>query len=223
MKNQKITGFLITAIVLAPLFGTVFKGYSKTASAENYLIVDEETLSEYKKKLPERSDVPRTPLYTGAEYAASVGMGEPIPEVPEQEKETLSKSTDNAKPILEPEARYVLTDEERSLIEHIVMSESGNTEPYEGQALIAQCLLDACELDNIRPFEAAYLYQYIAGSSEPNESVKKAVSDVFDKGKLVTEEPVVFYYNPRLTRSRWHESQIFVIEVGRHRFFKKSS
>lgn len=223
MKSQKITSCLIAAIILAPLFGALVKGDAKAADGgESCLTVDEETLTAYRNKLPERADIPRSPLYTGAEYAVAVGMGEPIPE-PEQKQEQKQEQKVNAEQPPKAAVRYELTDEERSLIERIVMSESGNTEPYEGQALIAQCLLDACELDNIRPFEAAYLYQYIAGNYEPNESVKKAVSDVFDKGELVTQEPVVFYYNPRLTLSRWHESQIFVTEVGRHRFFKKRS
>lgn len=250
MKNKKIINCILAGIMIFPLFGAGGKSYSeKRNNIPNYIIVDDDIISNYEKKIPNTNSAQHTPLYTGAEYAASVGMGEAVKvemtppqkmsnDILQTESQSESKSEENKEnveksekqetsevqktsEIQEPQVRYKLTDEERSLIEHIVMSESGNTEPYEGQALIAQCLLDACELDNISPFEAAYLYQYAAGTQEPNESVKTAVSNVFDKGELITPEPVVFYYNPDLTQSRWHESQVFVIQVGRHRFFKK--
>ena len=50
------------------------------------------------------------------------------------------------------EPRYRLTEDERREIERIVASEGGCC-PYEFQALVAQCFLNICELDELRPLE----------------------------------------------------------------------
>lgn len=120
----------------------------------------------------------------------------------------------------EPAARYWLTDAERAEICGVVMSEAGH-EDATGQKLVAQCILNACETNGIRPAEAIDLYQY-ANRSEPTEEVKASVSAVFDAGEEITEENILFFYSPRWMKggySAFHESQNFVIEHGGHRFF----
>ena len=114
--------------------------------------------------------------------------------------------------------RYSLTEAERDLIERVVMAESGG-ESYKGQMLVAQCILNACEIDGIRPAKAIKKYAYAKARPEPSDSVKRAVSAVFDKGETVTDEPIVYFYAPALVRSEFHESQIFTIEEGGHKFF----
>ena len=42
---------------------------------------------------------------------------------------------------------------------------------------------------------------------------------MFDRGETVVDEPILYFYNPALVTSDFHESQIFVIEEGGHRFF----
>lgn len=42
-------------------------------------------------------------------------------------------------------------------------------------------------------------------------------------GETVVDEPVLYFYNPAIVESEWYESQIFVIEVGGHRFFAERS
>ena len=116
--------------------------------------------------------------------------------------------------------RYPLTPQERDLVERVVMAESGG-ESYKGQMLVAQCILDACEIDGIRPAEVIRKYVYAKARPTPTDSVKRAVSAVFDKGEQVTDEPIVYFYAPALVRSEFHESQTFCIEVGGHRFFKE--
>ena len=60
----------------------------------------------------------------------------------------------------EPEpVRYELTDEERAVVEQVVMAESG-TEPYCGQMLVAQCILNAAEREDLRPDEVIEAYRY---------------------------------------------------------------
>lgn len=114
--------------------------------------------------------------------------------------------------------RYNLTDAERNLVESVVMAESGG-ESYEGQMLVAQCILNACEIDGIRPAETVKKYVYAKGRPKPTDSVIKAVSAVFDKGEQVTDEPIIYFYAPAMVQSKFHESQRFALEYGGHRFF----
>ena len=114
--------------------------------------------------------------------------------------------------------RYPLTRGERDLVERVVMAESGG-ESYKGQMLVAQCILNACEIDGIRPAKVVKKYVYAKGRPKPTDSVVRAVSAVFDKGEQVTSEPIVYFYAPAVVRSEFHESQRFSVEEGGHRFF----
>jgi len=119
-----------------------------------------------------------------------------------------------------PPPRYELTPDERDIVERTVMAEGGNTEDLKGLMLVAQCILNASELDGIRPDEAVELYQYAPPAEEVNEKVKEAVARVFDQGEMATNEPILFFYAPKYCRSDWHESLVFVAEHGGHRYFK---
>lgn len=135
---------------------------------------------------------------------------------------TVEPSTPALTPSAAPEpvkaARFDLTPEERDLVERVVMAEAGG-ETYAGQMAVAQCVLDACEKTGARPSEAVEVYQYTTPAKEATQSVRDAVAAVFDEGYTVTAEPILFFYAPRWTSSAWHESQIFVMELGGHRFF----
>lgn len=113
---------------------------------------------------------------------------------------------------------FYLTDEERFVVESIVMGESGG-EPYEGQVLVAQCVLNSCLKDGLQPSEVRTKYKYSGWNTDVTDSVKEAVSAVFDDNYKVTEEEVMYFYAPKYCKSRWHETQKFVTEVGGHRFF----
>lgn len=146
----------------------------------------------------------------------------------EQEINRLTNETEKAQMTKEPEAqktnrgedrpRYNLTDAERDLVEKVVMAESGG-ESYEGQMLVAQCILNACEIDGIRPADVIKKYVYAKARPEPTDSVIKAVSAVFDRGEQVTDEPIIYFYAPKVVKSKFHERQRFICEVGGHRFF----
>ncbi len=114
--------------------------------------------------------------------------------------------------------RYNLTDTERDLVERVVMAESGG-ECFEGQMLVCQCILNACEIDGIRPQQVIKKYAYAKGRPAASDSVKRAVSEVFDRGETVTQEPIVYFYAPKVVRSEFHERQRFVLREGNHKFF----
>lgn len=116
------------------------------------------------------------------------------------------------------EPTFYLSDYERKITECIVMGESG-AESYEGQVLVAQCILNGCIKENVQPSKLRSLYQYFGWKENPTDSVKKAVSAVFDDGYKVTDEFILYFYAPYGSKGGWHETQRFVIEEGGHRFF----
>lgn len=125
-------------------------------------------------------------------------------------------------PIEPKEAYYVLSDEERTVVEHIVAGEARG-ESLKGQMLVAQCILNGAIKDDIPPSKVRTKYKYGGWSNEVTDSVKEAVERVFDNGELVVDEPILYFYAPKLCVSKWHESQCFVIKEGCHKFFKEWS
>ena len=96
-------------------------------------------------------------------------------------------------------------------------------ESGEGRVLVAQCILNAAEKGGIDPAGAVDRYSYTKSRPAPTQRVKDAVGAVFDRGETVVDEPIIYFYNPALVTSDFHESQIFVIEEGGHRFFAERS
>lgn len=141
-------------------------------------------------------------------------VGTYIPDTPAPATETVEPT--------EPAARYPLTDAERDVVERVVMAEAGG-ESFEGQMLVAQCILNAAKKCGVEPSEAVVLYSYTKSRPDPTQRVKDAVAAVFDRGETVVDEPILYFYNPALVTSDFHESQIFVIEEGGHRFFAERS
>lgn len=128
--------------------------------------------------------------------------------------------TFEVEPVVEEanEPYFYLSDAERHVVESIVMGESGN-QSYEGQVAVAECILNACELENMQPSEIRIKYQYAGWNESPSESVVNAVSQVFDDGNKLFDENVLWFYNPNICSSSFHESQTLVAVIGDHRFF----
>lgn len=123
------------------------------------------------------------------------------------------------KPI-EEEPLFYLSNYQRWVVECMVTGESIG-EPYDGQIAVAQCILNACIKGNMQPSDVRKAYKYSGWNENITESVKKAVSAVFDEGYKITDEPILYFYAPKSVKSKWHESQNFVIEIGGHRFFSE--
>ena len=117
-------------------------------------------------------------------------------------------------------SQIYFSDYERWVTECMVMGEAGG-ESYEGQVLVAQCIFNACEIDDLTPSEVRTAFQYSGWNDYPSDSVKKAVSAVFDEGYKITDEPILYFYAYTWSTSGWHETQRFVIEEGSHRFFAR--
>lgn len=168
-----------------------------------------------------------TPLSTTASTTAPETAPEPTSETPTEvttpETETAPAVTEQpTEPETEPtQIRYELTDYERMVVEAVVAAEARG-EDFDGQALVAQCILNTAEALGKRPSQVVLAEgQYAAPQYEHREEVSDAVSAVFDHGYEVTTEPIRFFYAQKRCYSSWHENYlVFVLEHGGHRFFR---
>lgn len=85
-----------------------------------------------------------------------------------------------------------LSASERDTVERVVMAESGG-ESFEGQMLVAQCILNAAEKEGVQPSEAVVIYSYTSNRPDPTQSVKDAVTAVFDRGEVAIDAPVMYF------------------------------
>lgn len=159
-----------------------------------------------------------TTIVEETEVVTEPTIEETIEDVVEQTEPETEPKNEESEPVVKDEPTFYLSDYERRVVECMVMGESGN-QPYDGQVLVAQCILNACLKDNLQPSEVRTRYKYSGWHNNPSDSVKNAVSAVFDDGYKVTDEFILYFYAPKYCNSKWHESQRFVIEVGGHRFF----
>lgn len=120
---------------------------------------------------------------------------------------------------------FEISDEERELIQYIVAGEAGY-EPMDGKIAVAQCILNAMMLDDLSAFEVQDKYKYSGFKTNLDEEspeawaeVVQAVSDVFDEGQTVTEEYILWFYAPKYSAGKFHNTQKFVMEIGGHRFY----
>lgn len=118
------------------------------------------------------------------------------------------------------EKRYELTDAERLEIAQVVTAEAEG-EPFAGKVAVAQCILQTCEDEGLSPSEALVRYSYSKRRPKPTEEALEAVADVFDFGHVATSEPIKYFYAPALCESNWHESQVYVLTINGHKFFKE--
>lgn len=116
------------------------------------------------------------------------------------------------------DSSYVLTDDERDLIERTVMHEAGWCPDYRLLILTAQCFRNACELNDWRP-DIVHSKCGYAAMSYANPRAIKAVQDVFDRGLKCVDEPIFCYYNRTLVSSPDHEKNNLAIDIDGNRFF----
>ena len=151
---------------------------------------------------------------------------------PKIENEIVETESNIEPPVSSPDPFYELTEDERYLVESIVAGESG-IEPYWGKVGVASCILNACLLEDKRPKEIQTMYGYAGwkpieefesecmeayGNTDLADEVREAVSQVFDKGEVLSNE-ILWFYAPKYSSGKWHQTQKFVIEISNHRFY----
>lgn len=222
MKTKSIRLLFVAICIISAITVTAFAA-DKTI-AEQIAVVSYDDEVDYLNKMLEA-------LEDGSDYALSMGS---IYEQQrnlkiDQEELNLEKtyffsdlnSVDEIKVALKSyinPSPYSLTNAERALVEGAVMAEARG-ESYEGQMMIAQCILDGALRNNLDIASSIDKYQIAVSSMSPSASVKKAVSAVFDTGERVTQESADIWYAYNICSSSWHEEQIYVTTIGDHKFF----
>ena len=203
-KLIKAYSFMIIAVLLMVSAGCNYNGMTgeETMTTIDVGVSDNGTIVETQKTTIPTEETEQTP---------TDGIDETEPETP-------TEIPTESEPTIEDKPLFYLSDYERWVAECMVMGESGN-QPYDGQVLVAQCILNACLKDGLQPSQVRIRYQYSGWHESPSDSVKKAVSAVFDDGYKVTEEFILYFYAPKYASGSWHETQRFVIQIGGHRFF----
>lgn len=145
------------------------------------------------------------------------------PEMAELTPQQVERITEPLKAEIKPPVRYDITPDELDIVARVVHSEASG-EGYDGQALVAQCILNTAEALGKRPDEVVLApKQYAAPAAEASEEVKAAVAAVFLGGYQVTTEPVRYFYSPAGMEngvSEWHENSLeYVLTWGGHKFF----
>lgn len=113
--------------------------------------------------------------------------------------------------------RVNLSSYDRAKLERLVMGEAGSM-GYTGCALVAQSIRDAMNRSNTTSIDTIISsYQYYASTAkEPNQSVKDAVSYIFDQNGSAVQHRILCFYTGK---SDWHETQQFIVGCGNVRFF----
>lgn len=120
--------------------------------------------------------------------------------------------------IVLPEENAMLTNYQRELIERIVMAEARG-ESYEGQKAVAEVIYNRCLIWGLS-VEDVLLTKYQFADpyqGEISESVRQAVSEVFDAQNIEMTEALYFhadYVNPY-----WSEEMEFLQQIGGHKFY----
>ena len=120
----------------------------------------------------------------------------------------------------EVEPYFVLTTEERELIERVVAAEARG-EKIEVQMAVAQTIMDRCTSRGqtvtevcTAPYQFAEPYQ-----GEVSEKTQDAVFLVFDNGAKVFDKVTHFYAHKLIDPPYWTESKEFKGEIGGVRFY----
>ncbi|MCD8025777.1 MAG: hypothetical protein LUF33_02300 [Clostridiales bacterium] len=127
--------------------------------------------------------------------------------------------------ISNPDSSYspsavTLSDYDRDKLERLVMGEAGSL-GYTGCALVAQAIRDAMNRSNTTSIDKIISdYQYYGSTSvEPTQTVKNAVSYIFDENGSAVQHRILCFYTGT---SEWHETQTFIVGCGSVRFFDYS-
>lgn len=132
-----------------------------------------------------------------------------------------------------------ITNDERYLAYCIIAGEVGPCS-YKDKLYVAQCLYNAkvrCKLTagdhkGHSLFDIRSEYGY-AGYTDFNafkqecinsgvtyyEDIIKAVNEVFDNFNMPSQEFVLYFYNPKKSKSGFHESQKFIEQTSAHKYF----
>ena len=179
------------------------------------------TEAETEKSTEETSEVEQSE--SNVEVSENSGYSESYTEYQEENSNDYSHNTGSYLiGISNPDYNYSpspvsLSSYDRAKLERLVMGEAGSM-GYNGCALVAQCIRDAMNRSNTTSIDRIISeYQYYAPTNkEPNQTVKDAVSYIFDQNGSAVQHRILCFYTGS---SGWHETQNFIVGCGNVRFF----
>ena len=224
LKHREVVGlfFILCAMLIAFVFCKInfnhsMKQNSEQNLSENTTIIFEEstvestteeksttTLSSFHESPPNKSSQTKTSISeTSSSSNSSFSSASAI-----------TFYYDDGEPV------YISTEEYYTICS-IVMAESGTT--YEGCVAVAQ----AIRTQIIREKKLGHSYDITSIRSEyqlyydkkPNDTSRRAVTDVFHNHIVVTREPIIVWVSDG-SYSSWHASQIKVGSWGGNTFYK---
>ena len=117
-----------------------------------------------------------------------------------------------------------LSEDDRWVVESVVAGEAGG-EPYDGKKAVAQCIFDAMLKNGWTARQVRDNYRYDGWNPDLDKQdraaymdVVDAVSDVFDRGQFVTEKPILFFYAPKYSNGKFHQTLPHDQIIGGHSF-----
>ena len=113
-----------------------------------------------------------------------------------------------------------MTPEDLNIAERLVMGEAGSMGFY-GCCLVAQSIRDTYYYGHFKSVEAVRkAYKYDGKLTfTPNSAAKKAVQYILKEGHSAVQHRILYFYNPKLCVSKFHESQNYILTYKDVRFF----
>lgn len=141
-------------------------------------------------------------------------------EVPTETETVEPEIIDDTGVLLEEVIAFEITEEERQIIERVVMAEARG-ESLEGQMAVAQTIRDRCIARRQDPIKVCTSpNQYAISDLEPTDRVKDAVMFIFDYGHSVFEEPTFYFYQSEMINEpEYLAEKTFRGQIGPHRFY----
>lgn len=129
--------------------------------------------------------------------------------------------------IQNPDSNYTsraisITGNDRDILERLVMGEAGN-QGFIGAALVAQTIKDLYYYGGFSSIEEVRVNCGFSGrlTTAPNQNVLDAVSYVFDQGGYAVKHRLFYFYAPKYSAGRFHETQNYILTYGGHKFFDR--
>ena len=115
-----------------------------------------------------------------------------------------------------------MTDKDLDIAGRLVMGEAGSMGFY-GCCLVAQAIRDTYVMGNFKSIDAVRTGYGYDGSIKykPNDAARKAVKYILEEGHSAIQHRILYFYNPRLCESKWHESQDYLLTYKDVRFFDR--
>lgn len=183
---------------------------------------EEVLLPETEETLPDEDDVVADEEYDDKDADSELDKGFVSSGVIDTTKPTLQKPSGTLATGPFGPSKYKLTDEERDLVERVIMKEVSGKSRTDALA-VAQCIYDRVTMWGGTVEEIIFAKNAFADPTykyEPTQIIKDAVSDIFDDGERLTVEPLLYFYATRTANPNgFHETQRCLIETNLHRYF----